>query len=78
MQGLDYAWPAGAGAAACRIDVTLTGIGETWPAKICLSVRKGEGFSTHTALVLRDNLVSLKRDTSGRRHRLAAGSQRIL
>ena len=64
-QGSDYAWPAGAGAAACRIDVTLTRIGENWPARVCLSVRKGEGVSTQIAFVPPDNMVSLKRDVSG-------------
>jgi len=64
-QGSDYAWPTGAGAISCRIDFTLTRIGEAWPAEVCLSVRKSDDFSTQIAFKLRDNIVSLKRDASG-------------
>jgi len=60
-----YNWPTGARAIACRIDLTLTRIGETWPEKVSLSVRKGEGYSTQVILSMRENMVTLKRDASG-------------
>nr|WP_231377557.1 GH32 C-terminal domain-containing protein [Sphingobium sp. JAI105] len=60
-----YNWPTGARAIACRIDLTLTRIGETWPEKVSLSVRKGERHSTQVILSMRENMVTLKRDARG-------------
>ncbi|MFD1787855.1 GH32 C-terminal domain-containing protein [Sphingomonas floccifaciens] len=64
-EGTDYSWPAGAGAVACRIDLTLTRVGSAWPTGLWLSVRGGDGYFTQAGLALRDNAAFIKRDTSG-------------
>ena len=64
-EGRDYAWPTGAGAIACRIDLTLTRVGGTWPTGVWLSVRGGDGYFTQAGFELRDNRVFVKRDASG-------------
>jgi levanbiose-producing levanase len=63
--GLDYRWPAGAGASSCRIDFALTRVGATWPAAVRLSVRISGAFFTQITFAMQDNKVGLKRDASG-------------
>ncbi len=63
--GSEYIWPAGAEAAACRIDFTLTRIGSTWPAQIVIAVRKDDVFETKFVFIPHDHIVSLNRERSG-------------
>ena len=63
--GSDYVWPAGSSVTSCRIDLTLTRIGDTWPATVSLSVRKDGGFSTQIVFGMRENTVLLQRAHSG-------------
>lgn len=61
----DYAWPTSPQADACRIDLTLTRKGKTWPSRAFLSVREDKDYSTQLILDFKGNLVILKRDMSG-------------
>lgn len=63
--GRDYAWPPGAQASSCRIDLKLTRVGAAWPSRVFLSVRKGDGMYTRISFDLPNNSVSLERDNSG-------------
>ena len=63
--GSDYAWPAGTGVVAGRIDLTLSRAAAGWPGGAWLSVRGGDGFFTQVGLEFRDNRLFVKRDTSG-------------
>jgi levanbiose-producing levanase len=47
-EGTDYAWPAGAGVVASRIDLTLNRVGSAWPSGLWLSV-KGERDSSRSS-----------------------------
>ncbi len=64
-KGSDYVWPAGAEAAACRIDFTLTRVGATWPNDVALSVRADRRFETRFVFTAHNNAVSLQREKSG-------------
>lgn len=64
-EGADYVWPTGTGIVAGRIDLKLTRIGTSWPTGAWLSVRGGGGYFTQIGFQLRDNIIFLKRDTSG-------------
>ena len=65
QEGVDYVWPDGVGSISCRIDLTLTRIGASWPSGVWLSVRGGDGYFTQLGLDLRANSAFIKRDTSG-------------
>ncbi|KQM51892.1 hypothetical protein ASE69_20410 [Sphingomonas sp. Leaf208] len=64
-KGRDYVWPAGAEAAACRIDLTFSRIGAIWPDDIILLVRKDDDFETRVLFTAHTNTVSLHREKSG-------------
>jgi len=64
-KGTDYVWPAGAEAAACRIDLTFSRIGAIWPDDIILLVRKDDDFETRVLFTAHTNTVSLHRENSG-------------
>ena len=44
--GHDYAWPNGAAQTCCRIDLTMSPVGGSWPEAISIFVRGGAGYST--------------------------------
>ncbi len=61
----EYVWPTGAQTAACRIDLTITRVGQIWPAKVVLSVRADGRFATRFIFRAHDNIVCLERADSG-------------
>jgi levanbiose-producing levanase len=44
--GHDYTWPNGAAQTCCRINLTMSPVGGSWPEAISLFVRGGAGYST--------------------------------
>lgn len=65
VEGSEYVWPTGAQTAACRIDLTLTRVGQIWPAKVVLSVRADNRFATRFIFRAHDNIICLERSDSG-------------
>lgn len=63
--GLEYLWPVLPRSPACRIDLTLSRIGSTWPESVVLSVRSNADYATHIRFWPTQNRAALSRDRSG-------------
>jgi len=65
--GTEYQWPIWLNSPACRIDFTLTRVGDKWPESATLSVRQGGEYGTDVKFALAENSAFLRRDRSGPR-----------